>query len=177
MDPFGLESEDSDGWSIPGWLSKAIVVAAAAVTIVAATVMTVSTYGAGSVLGVAMISTAVTMAARATEVSALQIKKGIDDGKNAEQIAKDTVSSIYNNGAKIIGILPVTKPIGVLYNVAKSPNPGQFVGQYTLYDALGSTGGKLLPALATAWNVSNMMASFVTNDPVSRAEERGYRLK
>ncbi len=192
VDPFGLESENSDGWSMPNWLSKAIVVVAAAATITAATIMTVSTYGAGSVLGVAMISTAVTMLAKATEVSALQIKKGIDEGKSGEQIAKDTISSVYNNGEQIIGMLPLTKSAGVLYNdivnvnsahinnsslISKITNSTRFNGKYSFYDTLGSKGGIMISAITTGWNVSNAVVSIISDNPIARAEERGYRLK
>ena len=62
----------------PKWIGKAIAVVAVAAVVVAAVAVTVSTFGAGSV---AAISAAVTIAARATEVAVLQVKKS----KNASQ--------------------------------------------------------------------------------------------
>ena len=67
----------------PSWIGKAIAVVAVAVVVVAAVVVTVATCGAGSVAGVAMITGALCIAARATEVAVLQVKKSINDNKSS----------------------------------------------------------------------------------------------
>ena len=66
--------DENGAW--PKWLKKAVAVVAVAVVVVAATVATVATCGAASVAGVTMISATATLAARTTEVVALQVKKG-----------------------------------------------------------------------------------------------------
>ncbi|MBQ2141954.1 MAG: hypothetical protein II204_02240, partial [Alistipes sp.] len=57
------------------WVGKLIAITLVAAAVVVAVAITVSTYGAGSVAGVAVISSALTLAARATEVAVLQVKK------------------------------------------------------------------------------------------------------
>ena len=109
-------ADDSGLW--PNWVKKAIAVVAVAVTVVAATAITVATFGAGSVAGVAMITASATIAARATEVTILQVKKGKEEGQSADLIAKNCVEAIYDNGAKIIGTTPVTKTVGIFANHA-----------------------------------------------------------
>ena len=172
-----VNMEDGNGnW--PNWIKKAIAVVAIATVVVAATVVTVATCGAGSVAGVAMITTTATLAARATEVAVLQNKKGRLEGKSGSQIAKDTMESIYDNGAKIIGLTPIIKSAGIAGNHAINVAVEKgFGGTQTLRDTLKSTGGKIFAyaMVAIAW--TNTINSAFSNDPVSRANERGYILK
>lgn len=76
----------------PSWAKKLVAVVAVAAAVVTATVVTVATFGAGSVAGVAMISATATLAARTTEVVALQVKKGKQEGKSTSQIVKDSLN-------------------------------------------------------------------------------------
>ena len=78
-------------------VKKAAVVVAAAAVVITATAITVATCGAGSVAGVAMISTSITFAARTVEVAALQIKKGKEEKKEGVQIAKDWYNTIFKS--------------------------------------------------------------------------------
>lgn len=72
-------SDENSTW--PSWVKKAVAVIAVAAVVIAATVVTVATCGAGLVAEAAMISATVTLAARTTEVVALQVKKGKQEGK------------------------------------------------------------------------------------------------
>lgn len=124
----------------PKWIGKAIAVVAVAAVVVAAVAVTVSTFGAGSV---AAISAAVTIAARATEVAVLQVKKsknasqntggktsgntsknsgnspgggGSSTQKSNGQVAVDVTESLFDNGLQIIGITPFTKAGSIGFN-------------------------------------------------------------
>lgn len=159
-------------------VKKAAVVVAAAAVVITATAITVATCGAGSVAGVAMISTSITFAARTVEVAALQIKKGKEEKKEGVQIAKDTFESIFDNGGKIIGITPFSKvgSIGATYkldqNVAKI-----FDDNITLKATLKSAGSKIIPYAFAAYSLVNAVTSILSKDPEERATQRGYSLK
>ena len=129
--------------AFPKWAKKAIAVVAVAAVVVAAAVVTVATYGAGSVAGVAMITAAATLAAKATEVTVLQVKKGKAEGKSGGQIAKDSFESIYNNGAKIVGYTPFIKTAGIATNHGLSVMVEKgFGGTQTLNATLKASGGE-----------------------------------
>ena len=169
-------SDETGTW--PSWVKKAVAVVTIAAVVVAATAITVATCGAGSVAGVAMITATATLAAKATEVAVLQVKKGKSEGKSGSQIAKDTVESIYDNGSKIVGLTPVTKSAGIAFNHGLSAIVEKgFGGTQTLSATLKSTGGKVMPYafVAIAW--SHTIISAFSNDPVTRANARGYVLK
>ena len=169
-------SDELGSW--PSWVKKAVAVVAVAAVVVAATAITVATCGAGSVAGVAMISATATLAARATEVTVLQIKKGRAEGKSGRQIAKDAVESVYDNGAKIIGLTPITKSAGIAFTHTLNAHVEKiFDGTQTFSATLKSTGGKVLPYsfVALAW-IQTAVSAF-SNNPVERANQRGYVLK
>ena len=169
-------SDETGTW--PSWVKKAVAVVAVATVVVAATAITVATCGAGSVAGVAMITATATLAAKATEVTVLQVKKGKAEGKSGSQIAKDAVESIYNNGSKIVGLTPVTKSAGIVFNHSLSAIvENGFGGTQTLSATLKSPGGKAMPYafVAIAW--MRTIISALSNDPEARANARGYVLK
>ena len=162
----------------PNWIKKAATVFVVAAAVVTATVVTVTTFGAGSIAGVAMITASATLAARTTEVAALQIKKGREEGKSGGQIFKDTVESIYDNGSKIVGTTPLTKSAGIALNhILFSIIEKDFGGKQTLSMTLKAPGGKLFAygLAAVAW--VNTISSIINNNPLTRANERGYVLK
>lgn len=159
-------------------VKKAVAVAITATVIVAATVATVSTFGAGSVAGVAMISATVTLAAKTTEVVALQAKKGIEEGDSVLQIVKDSFESVYDNGSKIIGSTPYTKLGGIALNhCLNSTIEKMFDGKQTLEATLKSSSGKgVAYGFATlAWAQTTI--SIFSENPIKRAESRGYVLQ
>lgn len=88
---------------------KFAAIALAAVVVVAAVAVTVVTCGAGSVAATIAITSAITFAAKATEVGVLQYKKSKADGDSGAEIFSDIVDAIFGNGAKIIGATPLTK--------------------------------------------------------------------
>ena len=169
-------SDETGTW--PSWVKKAVAVVTAAAVVVAATAITVATCGAGSIAGVAMITATATLTAKATEVAVLQVKKGKSEGKSGSQIAKDAVESIYDNGLKIVGLTPVIKSAGIAFNHGLSAIVEKgFGGTQTLSATLKSPGGKALPYafVAIAW--SHTIISAFSNDPVTKANARGYVLK
>ena len=169
---------DTEGnLSVPSWLKKAIAVTAVAATVVVATALTVSTFGFGSIAGVAMVSATATLAVKSAEVATLQTKKGISEGKNATQLAKDAVESIYNNGLRIIGLLPVTKTAGIAANSALDYMIDTSIGiDYSFASTLKSAGGKALAYGMVAYNAVQAVKSARSSNPVDRASERGYTL-
>ena len=186
----------------PKWIGKAAAVVTVTAVVVAAVAITVSTFGAGSIAGVTAISAAVTIAARATEVAVLQAKKSKSSSKNAvgsnnlnsggtssgrggnntnnsiRQVGVGVTESLFDNGLKIIGITPFTKAgsIGVNYILDKQISK-MFGETATLHSTLSATGGKVFPYLfaASAWCQTTI--SIFSDDPVERAEQRGYTLK
>ena len=189
----------------PKWVGKAIAVVAVAAVIVAAVAITVSSFGAASVAGVAAISAAITIAARATEVSILQVRKskssaqnadektggntnsnnrnshsgrGSDTRKRKKQVATDVTESLFDNGLQIIGITPFTKAGSIGFKHVLNQQVSKIFGKTTtLSSTLAATGGKVVPYAFAAYAWCNTIISIFSDDPVNRAEQRGYTLK
>lgn len=189
----------------PKWVGKAIAVVAVAAVVVAAVAVTVSTFGAGSVAGVAAISAAVTIAARATEVAVLQVKKsknstqntggktsgnnssnggngsgggGSNTQKSNEQVAVDVTEALFDNGVQIMGITPYTKAGSIGFNHILNQQVSKIFGETTtLRSTLSATGGKVVPYAFAAYAWCKTTISIFSDDPVQRAEQRGYTLK
>jgi hypothetical protein len=183
------------------WKVGAIALVAAAV--IGGTILTVATFGAGSVAGTIAISSAITLAAKATEVASLQIKKSVSEGDTSGEIFSDTVDAIFGNGLKIIGLTPLTKTAGFAsgiysqsniftqtWNLMKVDgfNMKNFVGgsSYSLGERFRNIGtymkmptsklGYLIAYGFAAWEVGNTIYSIFDNDPIARAKQRGYNL-
>ena len=189
----------------PKWIGKAIAVVAVVAVVVVAVAVTVSTFGAGSVAGVAAISAAVTIAARATEVAVLQVKKskntsqntggktsgntntnsgnspgggGSNTQKSNGQVAVDVTESLFDNGLQIIGITPFTKAGSIGFNhILNQQVSGIFDETIALRSTLSATGGKVVPYAFAAYAWCKTTISIFSDDPVQRAEQRGYTLK
>ena len=160
------------------WITKAIAVAAVALTVVAATAITVATFGAGSVAGVAMITATLTLAAKATEVVALQTKKSRNEGKDWGQTAIDSIESVYNNGGKIIGITPFSKVGSIAAMHLLNKEVAKIFGETTVHrKTLSAAGGKLVGYGFAAYAWGNTIFSIFSEDPEKRASQRGYILK
>ena len=130
-----------------------------------------------AVAAVVMISATATLAARTTEVAVLQVKKGKLEGKNNTEIAKDTMESICYNGDKIIRYTPATKTVGIgikhyLYANVESI----FGGHQALSTTLKMPSGKIVPYVFVAMAWGHTAISAFNEDPLARAEERGYVL-
>ena len=162
----------------PSWAKKLVAVVAVAAAVVTATVVTVATFGAGSVAGVAMISATATLAARTTEVVALQVKKGKQEGKSTSQIVKDSFESVYDNGERIVGFTPATKGASITFNHLLSKSVSKIFDEtVTIRQTLKSTGGKVIPYAFAALAWVRTGVSIFSDDPVKRASQRGYTLK
>lgn len=173
--PVNLHDENGE-W--PSWAKKLVAVVAVAAAVVTATVVTVATFGAGSVAGVAMISATATLAARTTEVVALQVKKGKQEGKSTSQIVKDSFESVYDNGKRIVGFTPATKGASITFNHLLSKSVSKIFDEtVTIRQTLKSTGGKVIPYAFAALAWVRTGGSIFSDDPVKRASQRGYTLK
>ena len=201
-------TDDSGNW--PQWLGKAIAVVAVAAVVVAAVAVTVVTFGATSVAGVAVITAAATIAARATEVAVLQVKKSTSDvktpsgnsqsggggfrestdsgGSNSSgsssgkksggEVVGDVFEALYDNGGTIIGITPVIKSITVGGQHLLNKQVLKIFGEKaTLKSTLSSVGGKVIPYAFVVYAWGQTTISIFSDDPVQRAEDRGYKLK
>ena len=167
-----------DGGYWPTWLKKAVAVVAVAAVVITATVVTVSTFGAGSVAGVAMISATANMAIKTAEVATLQAKKGLNEGKNASQIAKDCAEAIYDNGRQIIGLTPATKAAGIgAQHILNKKVAEIFDEKATIAGTLRGTAKGALAYSFVIYNGIHGIISAFSSDPVKRAEQRGYILK
>ena len=162
-------------WETVQGVGVGAVVGGVAGGFIGATGGVVAAYGASSVAGTAMITCSLTMAAKATEVAGLQAKHSLGSGKNNWQVANDCMTSIFNNGGKII--LPsVTKSAStsamyLFTDVAKHKVVPLSVTSY-----LSSPGGKALPYTLTVFAWADTVVSFLSNEPVARATQRGYTL-
>lgn len=162
----------------PEWVKKAVAVVAVAAAVVAVTAVTVATFGVGSVAGVAAITATASIAARATEVSVLQARKSRAEGLDTKKIATNVVEAIYDNGAKVIGITPITKGIGIGVRHVRNISAGKMLDkEISICGTLKSSGGKIVPYAFVAYNWANVLWSFLCKDVIARAKKRGYRLK
>ena len=173
----GLEGSDLF-WATASGVGKGAIIGGFAGGLIGATVGVVAAYGPTSIAGTAMITGTGTIMAKTTEVAALQAKKSINDGDNGWQSANDCVDSIFSNSLNIIGLTPFTKSIGIAFNHgAFSIIEKDFGGKQTLQSTLKSPGGQVLSYsfLAIAW--ANTTYSIICNNPIARAQSRGYVLK
>jgi len=140
-------------------------------------VISAQAYGATSIAGTALITGTLTIAARATEVGALQYKKSAEDGKDFWQIANDCIDSVFSNGGKII-ISPAlmkagtTSAIYVATDIMKHK-----VVPLGFNDFLKSTGGKVWPYVFAVCALGDTAYSMFCTDPIARANQRGYGLR
>ena len=195
------KSDSTGNW--PKWIGKAIAVVAVAVVVVVAVAVTVSTFGAGSAAGVMAITTALTIAARATEVAVLQAKKstgsvnkstgknsssnssgggnrsgGGGEKKSSGQVAVDVVESLYDNGLQIFGITPYTKAGGLGADHFLNKQVSEIFGEtVTLRDTLSNPKNGALSYVFSAYAWYKTVISIISDDPVEMAEQRGYTLR
>ena len=191
-------SDPSGNW--PKWVGKAIAVVAVAAVVVAAVAVTVYTFGAGSVAGVAAISAAVTIAARATEVAVLQVKKSKNSSQNTGgktsgnspgvresntqksngQVAVDVIDSLFKNGDVIIGHLPLTKSGGIVFQHARNmfyaKKAGDIMPITAINATLSNSTSKTFSYFVAAYQCSEATISIFSADYNQRANYRGYSL-
>ena len=98
--------------------------------------------------------------------------------KSGGEVVGDVFEALYDNGPKIIGITPWTKAgsIGGQYVLDKQVAK-IFAEKATLKSTLSSVGGKVIPYAFVAYAWGQTTISIFSDDPVQRAEDRGYKLK
>ena len=184
------------------WKKLSAIVAVTAI-IVVSVVATVATFGAASVAGTIVITSAITIAAKATEVAVLQGKKSTQDGDDASNVIDDMVNSVFDNGAKIIGITPATKAIGFGSGFYSQSAPfqdslelmkldgslkglpssaaGEFINRFRnareFLSMPTSKMGYFISYGFAAIAVGNTIYSCFASNPAKRAAKRGYSLK
>ena len=171
----GLEGSDLF-WATAGGVGKGALIGGAAGGLVGATGGVVAAYGAGSVAGTAMITTTATISAKATEVSALQVKKSINDGDNGWQVANDCLDSVFSNGGRIISPA-LTKASTTSANYIATDFAKHKVVPLRTNAFLKSAGGKVLPYGFAAYAWGHTAYSVSCTDPIERANQRGYGLR
>ncbi|MBQ6550242.1 MAG: hypothetical protein IJL78_02410 [Lachnospiraceae bacterium] len=128
-----------------------------------------------------MVTADLSILARATEVTCLQIKKSTIDGDNRYQASNDCMNAVFSNGYSILAptrIKPMTTTASYMIT-----NIHDIVFKHKLYNTilpgkfLMSTGGKWIPYgfALLAWGKT--LISILCNDPIKRAKKRGYQLK
>ncbi len=178
--PVNMSDQDGE-W--PSWMPAALYLVSSVVTIAAATVLIATTFGAGSVIGVAAISAAATMAVKAIEVGALQYQKSSTDvineetqeKKSSEQIATDVMETVIFNSDTIVVSTLKSKisTANTAYNFkAKAPT---FFGHLT---SSTSKSNKIIAMAVLGFEISQAVFSiFYSPTPQEAAERRGYILQ
>ena len=163
-------------WSTMAGVGKGALIGGVAGGLVGATGGVVAAYGAASVAGTAMITSTATIAARATEVTALQIKKSVNDGDDGWNIANDCIDSIISNGCKVVSPA-FTKAFSTRATYIATDLMKYKDVPLKFNDFLHSTGGKFLPYGLVAYAWVHTAYSIFSSDPIARANQRGYKLK
>lgn len=128
------------------------------------------------VAGTAMITATATITAKATEVTALQMKKSANDGDNGWQITNDCVDSVFSNGGKIVSPA-LTKAGTTSATYVATDLIKHKVVPLEFNTFLHSTGGKVLPYGFAAYAWGHTAYSIFCADPIARANQRGYGLR
>ena len=159
-------------------IGKGALIGGIAGGLIGATGGAIATYGVGSVAATAMITGTATIMAKATEVASLQSRSSIMAGKNGWQIANDSIDSIFSNGMNII--FPALSKAG-------TTGLSYVYSDFTKYKVLPitpnkffkskSVGGRILSYGMAAYAWIETIYSMICNDPISRADSRGYTLK
>ena len=103
---------------------------------------------------------------------------GSSTQKSNGQVAVDVTESLFDNGLQIIGITPFTKAGSIGFNHILNQQVSEIFGKTTtLRSTLSATGGKVVPYAFAAYAWCKTTISIFSDDPVQRAEQRGYTLK
>ena len=185
---------------------KLVAIISVAAIITTAVIATVVTCGAASVAGTMAITSAITIAAKTTEVAVLQAKKSKQDGDSFVDTVDDIVNSIYDNADKELGSVLLTKTAGYAGGFYSQSVPFQEsldvmrAEGFSVKGFITSAGGEIIDRFSVnglkyymaspaskssivisyafaAYNVGNTFYSWVVHDPVKRAAQRGYSLR
>ena len=184
---------------------KLVAIISVAAIITTAVIATVVTCGAASVAGTMAITSAITIAAKTTEVAVLQAKKSKQDGDSFVDTVDD-INSIYDNADKELGSVLLTKTAGYAGGFYSQSIPfqesldvmraegfsvkgfvtsagGEIIDRFSInglkyYMASPASKSSIVISYAfAAYNVGNTFYSWVVHDPVKRAAQRGYSLR
>ncbi len=98
--------------------------------------------------------------------------------KSGGEVVGDVFEALYDNGGTIIGITPAIKSITVGGQYVLDKQVAKiFAEKATLKSTLSSVGGKVIPYAFVAYAWGQTTISIFSDDPVQRAEDRGYKLK
>lgn len=98
--------------------------------------------------------------------------------KEEGDLGVDVTESLFDNGLQIIGITPFTKAGSIGFNHILNQQVSEIFGETTtLRSTLSATGGKVVPYAFAAYAWCKTTISIFSDDPVQRAEQRGYTLK
>ena len=90
----------------------------------------------------------------------------------------DFTEALFDNGLQIIGITPITKTATLGVNHILNQQISKIFGETTtLRSTLSVPGGKIVPYAFAAYAWCKTIISIFSDDPVQRAEQRGYTLK
>ena len=172
-----VNKADRDG-NKADWVTKVLVVTTVAALVVAGTIATVATFGAGSVVGFSAITAAATFAARVTEVSSLQYRKSRSEGTGHDNAVANCFEAVYDNAKKVIGITPYTKSAAVSANISWSYSKATLLNRsWSIKGALGATASKWIGGFFAVYAWTRTIVSVFSKDPTARANQRGYVLK
>ena len=172
-------------WSTAAGIGKGAVVGGVGGGLIGAAGGVVATYGAASVAGTVAISSGITITSKAAEVGILQYKKSKNEGKCNSQITNNVISSLFNNGDKIVGRSLLTKSGGTAFGYGVARTKYEFTNlsakvlgkKLSFSQYMTSVGGKAISYGFAGLAVANTIKSAISKDPEKRAERRGYRLK
>ena len=171
----GLKGKDLLCATLSG-IGKGALVGTVAGGLVGATGGVVAVYGATSVAGTAMLTATATMGAKAVEVVSLQAKKSSNEGDGGWQIVNDSIDSLVDNGAKVLSPA-ATKTVTTSSKYAAGNLVKHTVVPRTVKQYLEGTGRRVFPYLLVGYAWAHTTSSIFCEDPISRANYWGYRLR
>ena len=175
------KSSGSEGddllWATVEGVGKGAVIGGVAGGLIGATGGVGIAYGWNTVAGTAMLTGTATIAAKTTEVAALQLRKSASEGENGWQITNDCFDAVFNNGFKII--MPAVTKAGTTIAGYLAKNIIKYKTiQISISSYLTTWKGGVISHVFSAYAWANTIYSaFFSDDPVSRANDRGYTLK
>ena len=162
-------------WKTAKGIGKGMVIGGVAGGLGGAAGGVVATYGAGSIAGTAAISSTATVAARTTEVVTLQTRKSVSEQRTTWQIVDDNINSVFSNGGSIIAPMATkaaTTSVSYLYkDMSQYKVTGLSFNNY-----MRLPGGHKIPYIFSGYAWFQTINSIGSDNPIARAEERGYTL-
>ena len=164
-------------WKTAGGVGKGAVVGGVGGSLIGATGGVVAVYGISSVAGTAMITGTATIAAKATEVTALQVKKSASEGLSSAQIVNNSFDAVFGNAGKIAVFPFVMKGIATTGSYLYKDLFKQKVLPLKPSDFLRSKSNPAISYLlaGNAWRET--VISIFSKNPIARANHRGYILR